>query len=77
MAERRLRRQLILCCSILTSASSLLTLDDILEIFDQAPAPEHLVQPRNLDEPSDVVRDELVVDDPFRELVPFLQITYS
>jgi hypothetical protein len=52
-----------------------LTLDNILKVLDQASTLEHLVQPWHLDEPADVVRDELVVDDPFRELVPFLQVT--
>jgi hypothetical protein len=47
-------------------------LDDILEVVDQAAGFEHLVQARHLNEPADVVRDELVVHDPLGELVPLV-----
>jgi hypothetical protein len=53
-------------------ASQPRTLHDLFKVVNQAATFEHLVQPRNLDEPSDVVRHKFVVDNPFGELVPFV-----
>ena len=33
----------------------------------------HVIEARYLDQPADVVRVELVVDDPLRKLVPFVE----
>jgi hypothetical protein len=47
----------------------------LLKVLDQAASFEHLIQARHLDKPTDIVRDELVVDDPFRQLVPLVEVT--
>lgn len=50
------------------------TPNDILKRIDETAGFVHFVQARNLDEPSDIVRDELVMDDPFGEFVPFFLV---
>lgn len=52
-----------------------LTSNDVLEILDHTSSLVDIVETRDLDEPSDVVRDEFVVDDPFGELVPFVDVS--
>lgn len=47
------------------------TLDDIPETFDCPTCFEHFVQSGYLNKPSDIIRKELVVDYPFRKLIPF------
>ena len=48
------------------------TYDNVFECFYGSVRLVNFVQTRNLDQPSHVVRIELVVDDPFRELIPFI-----
>ena len=48
------------------------TPNDVFERLNRAILFVHIVEARYLDEPADVVRVELVVHDPFRELVPFV-----
>jgi hypothetical protein len=52
-----------------------LTLDDIFEVVDQFTGLEDFVQPRNLNKPSDIVRNELVVDDPSGQFIPLIDIS--
>ena len=47
------------------------TADDVLERLYRTAGFVYIVQPRDLYEPPHVVREELVVYDPFGELVPF------
>ncbi len=47
--------------------------NDILKGLDRSIRLVHVIQSRDLDEPSDVVRVELIVDDPLCELVPFVR----
>lgn len=54
---------------------SMPTLDDVLKVLDLPATLVHLVQPGHLDKPPHIVREQLVVDDPFRKLVPFLQVS--
>lgn len=49
-----------------------LTLDDLLEVVDSAGLLEDVVKAGNLDEPTHVVGEELIFDDPFGELVPLV-----
>ena len=51
-----------------------LTPDNIFEIVHQSTAFEDLVYPRHLEEPSDIVRHQFMVDDPFSQFVPFTEI---
>lgn len=50
------------------------TPDDVFEIFDELGSLEYLVQTRYLDEPSNIVGNEVVPDHPFSEFVPFTQV---
>lgn len=52
-----------------------LTPHDVFECIHLTCGFVDFVQPRDLNEPSDVVRQELVVDDPFSQLVPFVQVS--
>jgi hypothetical protein len=47
------------------------TVHNFLEVVHVPALFEDVVESRNLDEPADIVREKLVVDDPLRELVPF------
>lgn len=49
-----------------------LTLDDLLEVVDGAGLLEDIVEAGDLDEPAHIVGEELVLDDPLGELVPFV-----
>jgi len=55
----------------------LLTPDDFFEIFHSSTLLENVIQSRDLNEPSNIVRKEFVLDNPFRKLVPFFGITAS
>jgi hypothetical protein len=46
--------------------------DDLLEIIHQATRFVHIEQPRDLDKPADVVREQLIIHDPRCELVPLI-----
>ena len=70
-------RQLLSARSKSIEEERLLTPDDFFEIFDSSTLLEDVVQSRNLNEPSNIVRKEFVLDDPFRKLVPFFGITVS
>ena len=48
------------------------TPNDVFERLNRAILFVHIVEARYLDEPADVVRVELVVHDPSRELVPLV-----
>jgi hypothetical protein len=50
-----------------------LTPEDVLEGLDAPCCLVYIIQPRNLDEPPDLVSDDLVVDHPLRELVPLVE----
>ena len=52
-----------------------ITFHDVLEIINLPSALVHFVQSRYLDEPSNIVRDELIMNDPFRELVPLFYVS--
>ncbi len=49
------------------------TADDDLERLDGPALAVDVVQPRDLDEPAHVMREQLVVHDPARELVPLVR----
>lgn len=72
-AERHLREGVISHLEIRLLLEGL-TSDDVLKALDGAALFEEVVQSRNLDEPADVVREDLVVDDPFCELIPFIHV---
>lgn len=57
-----------------TQAYSRLTSDDILEGVYRAIVFVHVVQPRDLDEPSYIVREQLVAYNPTGKLVPLVGI---
>lgn len=46
------------------------TLDDIAEALYRTASLENFVKPRDLDKPPNIIGKELVVDDPFRQLIP-------
>jgi hypothetical protein len=46
------------------------TANDLLERLDTARLLEHVVETRDLDQPANIVGEELILDDPLRELVP-------
>ena len=50
----------------------MLTSDDTFKVLHLTGHLVNVVQPRNLNQPSDIVRVEFVMDDPFSELVPFV-----
>ena len=52
-----------------------LTPDDVFEVVHQSTAFEDLVQSGYLDKPSDIVRNEFMVDDPFSKFVPFSKVS--
>jgi hypothetical protein len=58
-----------------TSPKTLLTLDNVFEVLDETCSFVDFIQPWHLDEPSDIVRDELVVDYPFGEFIPFIKVS--
>lgn len=51
------------------------TADNILKIVDQPLPLENLIKPWNLNQPPNIMRDELIVDDPFCKVVPFVDVT--
>jgi hypothetical protein len=46
--------------------------DNFFECVDCTSLLVYLVQSRNLNEPANVVREQIIVDDPFRKLVPLI-----
>lgn len=53
---------------------SRLTPNNVLEVVDLLGALEHFIQPRYLDEPSQIVREQLVFHHPFRQFVPLVYV---
>lgn len=53
------------------------TVDDLFEVVDVAALLEDVVESGDLNEPSDVVGEELVVDDPFGKLVPLAGVAVN
>nr|GFD54503.1 hypothetical protein [Tanacetum cinerariifolium] len=49
--------------------------DHLLKVMHKPGSLVHVEETGNLDEPSDVGREQLVVDDPCGKLVPFVEIT--
>jgi hypothetical protein len=54
-----------------------LTSHELAIVLDGACSFVHLVQPWHLNQPSNIVREQLVIDHPFGELVPLLQVSDS
>jgi hypothetical protein len=54
-----------------------LTSHELAIILDSARSLVHLVQSWYLNQPSNIVREQLVIDHPFGELVPLLQVSDS
>lgn len=48
-----------------------LTLNNLCEVFHQAGLSIDVVETWDLNQPSNVMREEFIVDDPFGQLVPF------
>ena len=53
-----------------TMATITLTSDDILKVADQSATLVNIIESRNLNQPAHVGRKELVLHDPFSELIP-------
>lgn len=51
------------------------TADNILEAVDQPLPLVNFIQSRNLNQPSNIMGDELIVDDPFCKIIPFIHVT--
>lgn len=51
------------------------TADNILETVDQPLTLVNLIESRNLNQPSNIVRDEFIVDDPLCKIIPFMHVT--
>jgi hypothetical protein len=49
-----------------------LTDDDLFESFYRASLLVDLIKSRDLDEPTNIVREQIMIDNPFRELVPLI-----
>lgn len=49
--------------------------DNLLKVLHQFRRFVHIEETRNLDQPSDVRGEELVIDNPGRELIPLLEIS--
>jgi hypothetical protein len=52
-----------------------LTPNDVTEVFDLLRSFEYFVQSRNLNEPSQIVREQFVVNNPFCKLVPLVDVS--
>lgn len=51
------------------------TADNILKIVDQPLTLENFIKSWNLNQPPNIMRDELIVDHPFCKVVPFVDVT--
>lgn len=60
--------------SLHSRTKELRTADNILETVDQPLTLVNFIQSRNLNQPSNIMRDELIVDDPFCKIIPFVHV---
>jgi len=51
-----------------------LTSNDLFEIFDSSTLLEDVVETRDLNKPTNVIREKFVFDDPLGKFVPLLRI---